>query len=424
MKYQEALNWLYTQLPMFQRIGAAAYKADLFNTLLVCKHLGNPEKKFKSIHIAGTNGKGSTSHLMASILQEAGYKVGLFTSPHLKDFRERIRINGEMIPEKKVLEFVVDNKAFFESNQLSFFEMTAALSFHHFATEKVDIAVIETGMGGRLDSTNVIEPILSLITNIGWDHMQFLGDTLEKIAIEKAGIIKPNTPIVISEIQDETKSVFEGIAKEKNAPIIFASQNFTTEKLIDKPESPTSEYITNGIQYLCPLKGNYQTNNLNAVFAVVEQLKNLDYKINNNELIRGIVNVKTNTGFKGRWEILGTKPLIIADTAHNKNGLQYVLSQLKLLTYNQLHIVLGFVNDKNVDEIIGMFPKEAIYYFTQANIPRAMPVNELYKKAIEAGLTGGIFESTELALNAAKQLAMEADVIYIGGSTFVVAELV
>lgn len=424
MNYKEALDWLYTQLPMFQRIGAAAYKADLFNTLLVCKHLGNPEKKIKSIHIAGTNGKGSSSHLLASVLQEAGYKVGLFTSPHLKDFRERIRINGEMIPEEEVLQFVLENKIFFESNQLSFFEMTAALSFYHFANEQVDVAVIETGMGGRLDSTNVIKPLLAIITNIGWDHTQFLGDTLEKIAVEKAGIIKENTPIIICETQPETQPVFEKIAKEKNAPITFVQEHFSTNKLNDDPSSPMCLYETNGTEYLSPLKGNYQNNNLSGVFAAVEQLRRLHFDIAQEHLKKGIENVKMNTGFKGRWEILGKDPLIIADTAHNKNGLEYVLTQLADLSYDQLHMVLGFVNDKNVDDILAMFPKRARYYFTQANIPRAMPVNELLDKARKAGLTGSSFDSTRVALDQAKLNANKNDIIYIGGSTFVVAELI
>ena len=404
MTYQETTAWLFDQLPMFQMQGASAYKKDLTNTLLLVEHLHHPETKFKSIHVAGTNGKGSTSSMIASVLQEAGFKVGLYTSPHLKDFRERIRINGEMISEEFVVDFVALNKPFFEENQLSFFEMTVGLAFDYFAKEQVDIAVIEVGMGGRLDSTNVITPLVSVITNIGLDHTQFLGDTLPKIAAEKAGIIKSNIPVVIGECLDETKSVFVAKSKIENAPIYFAQDN---------PD----------VFYECALLGDYQIHNKKTVLQTIKLLQ-AQFKIEENHIMLGLKNVILNTGLLGRWQILKQKPFVVCDTAHNSHGLKVVVSQISKHQFETLHVVLGVVNDKDLDTILPLFPKNAKYYFCKPNLPRGLNADLLQVKAANFGLQGEVFDSVSSAYIAALDVAQDADFIYIGGSTFVVAEIV
>ena len=404
MTYQETTTWLFNQLPMFQMQGASAYKKDLTNTLLLVEHLQHPETKFKSIHVAGTNGKGSTSSMIASILQEAGYKVGLYTSPHLKDFRERIRINGEMISEDFVVDFVAHNKSFFEANQLSFFEMTVGLAFDYFAKEQVDVAVIEVGMGGRLDSTNVITPLVSVITNIGFDHTQFLGDTLPKIAAEKAGIIKSNVPVVIGEYSEETKPVFVAKAKSENAQIYFAQDN--------------SE-----VTYECALLGDYQVHNKKTVLQAIELLQS-QFNIEEKHVKLGFKNVIQNTGLLGRWQILKQKPFTVCDTAHNSHGLKIVLNQIQKHHFESLHIVLGVVNDKDLDSILPLFPKNANYYFCKPNVPRGLEPQILQKKATEFGLSGEVFNSVSEAYEEAINLAKDSDFIYVGGSTFVVAEIV
>lgn len=404
MTYKETTDWMFSQLPMFQMQGASAYKKDLTNTLLLVNHLQHPEAKFKSIHVAGTNGKGSTSSMIASILQEAGYKVGLYTSPHLKDFRERIRINGKMISEDFVVDFVVQNKTFFEANQLSFFEMTVGLAFDYFAKEKVEAAVIEVGMGGRLDSTNVITPLVSVITNIGFDHTHFLGDTLPKIATEKAGIIKPKIPVVIGEYTEETKPVFITKAKSENAPIYFAQDN---------PE----------VTYECTLLGDYQVYNKKTVLQVIDLLKS-KFKIKEKHIKLGLKNVVQNTELLGRWQILKQKPFTVCDTAHNSHGLKIVLNQIQKHHFETLHVVLGVVNDKDLDSILPLFPKDANYYFCKPNVLRGLDPEILQKKATEFGLCGEVFNSVSEAYESSLNLANKSDFIYIGGSTFVVAEIV
>ena len=404
MNYRATLDWMFSRLPMYQRQGDSAFKKDLTNIQLFCDHLGNPQNGFKSIHVAGTNGKGSTSHMLASILQESGLKVGLYTSPHLKDFRERIRVNGIPIGEQSVIEFIDSNKAFLENQQLSFFEMTVGMAFDYFADEKVDIAVIEVGLGGRLDSTNIIHPILSVITNIGFDHMQFLGNTLPEIAFEKAGIIKNNTPVVISETQQETKPVFLNKSTSENAPIYFASD----EKFPDYP---------------CDLQGDYQKKNKAGVLKSIEILRKLDLKISETAIRKGLENVVKNTGLKGRWQIVREDPKVICDTAHNKEGLEIVLTQLKREKAENYFFVLGFVKEKNLDEVLALFPKKARYFFCKPDIPRGMDEHELQKKALERGINGQIYPSVKTAYRAALKVASKNDVIYVGGSTFVVAEM-
>jgi len=404
MTYKETLNWLFNQLPMFQNIGASAYKKDLTNTLLLVNHLGNPQQNFKSIHVAGTNGKGSTSSMIASVLMEAGYKVGLYTSPHLKDFRERITINGKQISREYVKKFVSNNKAFFESTQLSFFEMTVGLAFQYFSDKKVDIAIIEVGMGGRLDSTNVITPLLSVITNIGKDHTQFLGDTLEKIAFEKAGIIKPNIPVIIGEYTSETKPVFLEIAQKNNSEIHFAQE----EKHPDYP---------------CGLLGDYQFKNKKTVIETFRNLKS-DLIVSEENIKNGILNVVSNTNLQGRWQIVNEKPKVICDTAHNAHGLEIVMNQLKKEKFNQLHIVLGVVNDKDLDSVLPLFPKNAKYYFCKPKIQRGLEAKFLKTKANEFELKGNIYKSVSIAYKSALKNCTEKDLIYIGGSTFVVAEII
>lgn len=404
MKYSDTLDWLFSKLPMYQRQGKTAFKKDLTNSIALSNHLDNPENKFKSIHVAGTNGKGSCSHILASVLQEAGYKVGLYTSPHLKDFRERIKVNGKCISKNGVINFVKKNHDFLEKQALSFFEMTVGMAFEYFAKQKVDIAIIEVGLGGRLDSTNIILPELSIITNIGFDHTQFLGDTLPEIAYEKAGIIKKNVPTIIGETTIETKQVFEKIAKEKKSKLVFA-ENFNTEI------------------FPSDLKGNYQKNNIRTVLASIQTLKENGFDITTQNIKKGLLSVIKNTGLEGRWQIIGYEPKIICDTAHNIEGLQYTLQQLKQENYLQLHIVFGVVNDKNLDSILSLFPKNATYYFCKAQIPRALDANILQKEALKFNLKGDVSLSVKGALKNAKKAASKDDVIYVGGSTFVVAEV-
>jgi len=405
MNYQETTNWLFNQLPVYQLQGASAYKADLTNTILLAKHLNNPERSLKCIHVAGTNGKGSTSHLLASILQDAGYKVGLYTSPHLKDFRERIKINGEEISEKFVCEFVAKNKTFFEANDLSFFEMTVGLAFEYFVKEKTDINIIEVGMGGRLDSTNIITPLISVITNIGFDHTHFLGNTLESIAYEKAGIIKNNIPVVIGEYTTETKNVFLKKVNETNSEIYFASDLITEV-------------------YSSSLLGDYQIHNIKTVQETIKILQNQnEFKISLKNIKSGLINVIKNTGLQGRWQQLKTNPKVICDTAHNSHGLKIVLNQIKKEKFEQLHIVLGVVNDKDLDEILPLFPKKAKYYFCKPNISRGLDALILQQKAKDFKLIGKVYNSVSNAYQEAINKSSENDFIYIGGSTFVVAEV-
>ena len=429
MNYQQTLDYLYTQLPMFQRIGSAAYKANLDNTIALCDLLNNPEKKFKSIHIAGTNGKGSTSHFIASILQSAGLKVGLYTSPHLKDFRERIKINGEMIPEQDVVDFVEKCKPHFEIIQPSFFEMTVGLAFNYFASQNVDFAVIEVGLGGRLDSTNVIAPICSVITNISFDHSAILGNTLEKIAGEKAGIIKPKTPVIIGETQNEIKTVFVEKAKQSKASIIFADEKWKVSNVhpiqLEKPYLSMDVSGKNQAIHLeSELLGLYQQKNIPAVLSVIELLNEKGFTISKKNVAEGIKNVVTQTGLLGRWQILSTDPLVVADTAHNEAGIKQLLLQIKQTPHKRLHFVLGMVNDKDITTILELLPKNASYYYCKANIQRALNAEELAIQAEKMGLKGKIFSSVPEALKFAKSAAKSVDLVLVGGSTFTVAEVV
>lgn len=402
MTYQETLDWMFAQLPMYQKQGKTAFKKDLTNTIVLAKHLGNPERKFKSIHVGGTNGKGSTSHMIASILQEAGYKVGLYTSPHLKNFTERIRINGEEISRDSVKDFIVKNKPFLERQGVSFFEMTVGMAFNEFAKQNVDIAVVEVGLGGRLDSTNIITPEVSVITNIGLDHTQFLGETLVEIASEKAGIIKNSVPVVIGERQKETTLVFERKAEECGVELVFASDNYEI--------------------YSTDLLGDYQLHNSRTAVRAVKELK--DYVISKESIENGLLNVVRNTNLKGRWQILQGLPKIICDTAHNKEGLSYVLAQLSKENYKRLHILLGVVSDKKLENVLPMFPKEAVYYFCRPNIPRGLSEEKLKEKAKKYGLRGESYSSVNDGYKSLKINLKENDLAYVGGSTFVVAEII
>ncbi|KJD37036.1 tetrahydrofolate synthase [Tamlana sedimentorum] len=405
MTYQETLNWMFAQLPMYQKQGKTAFKKDLTNTIKLAKHLNNPEKRFKSIHVAGTNGKGSTSHMLASILQEAGYKVGLYTSPHLKDFRERIKINGQVVSKQFVMGFIRRNRAFFEENKLSFFEMTVGMAFDYFAKQKVDIAVVEVGMGGRLDSTNIITPEVSVITNIGLDHTQFLGTTLKEIAGEKGGIIKPNVPVVVGETQSETTPVFKLLADNNNASIMFADDCVT--------ETFESD-----------LKGTYQEKNKKTVVCTVRELLALGYSISKENLRSGFLRTIKNTGLMGRWQILQEDPKVICDTGHNKEGLVYVINQLNNETFNKLHIVFGVVNDKDLKPILPLLPKEATYYFCKPEISRGLNEKVLQKIFKDNDLHGRTYESVNESYKSALKAANVNDLIFVGGSTFVVAEII
>lgn len=421
---------MYSQLPMFQRSGPAAYKPDLGNTIAICNLLQNPQNNFTSIHIAGTNGKGSTSHMLASILQEAGYKTGLYTSPHLKDFRERIKVNGQMIPKKYVAEFISKYHKAFDEIKPSFFEMTVGLAFDYFSKEKVDIAIIEVGLGGRLDSTNVITPILSVITNISFDHMNLLGDTLPKIASEKAGIIKFNIPVVIGETDNQTKEVFIQKANQQSTNIYFADKYYSIKNVSEY--NPLQNYFTADIyngdnlvykKLMCGLNGEYQYKNILTVLQSIVLVKE-KLKISEENIRNGILKVVENTGLMGRWQIINKNPLAICDTGHNEAGINYVLNQINKIPFEKLHFVIGVVNDKEVDKILEMLPKNATYYFCKANIPRALSESDLFHKSKEKGLSGNSYNSVENAYKAAINSASKNDLIFVGGSTFVVAEVV
>jgi dihydrofolate synthase/folylpolyglutamate synthase len=435
MLYQETIDYLYTRLPMFSRIGAAAIKPNLDNTIAICAFLGHPEKKIKTIHIAGTNGKGSTSHMLASIFQEAGYKTGLYTSPHLYDFRERIKVNGQMCSQDFVIDFTNKIKPCIEKIAPSFFEITVGMAFDYFVQEKVDIAIIETGLGGRLDSTNVITPELSIITNIGFDHMALLGNTLEAIASEKAGIIKKETPVVIGATDSVTKKVFEEQANKENAPIYFAEdliefksfqnnwQNALFEfyqpliHLLDAPLFPKNFTIE------CDLPAKYQAKNLKAVLVATQLLSTMGWKLTANKVIKALSQVKKNNGLMGRWECIQDSPRVILDVAHNEHGVIALLEQLASLQYQQLHIVTGMVKDKDVQSVLNLLPKSALYYFTQSHIPRALPVHDLVAQATAVGLNGDAFEDVNIALKDAIKNANHNDLILVIGSVYLVAEV-
>ena len=399
MDYKRSVEYLFQRLPMYQRSGIAAYKKDIGNIIKACKILNNPEKKIKTIHIAGTNGKGSTAHMLASILQEAGYKTGLYTSPHLKDFRERIKINGKTIDKKYIINFIKENQLEFEKINMSFFEFTVAMAFNYFTESKVDIAIIETGLGGRLDSTNIINPELSIITNIGLDHTNLLGNTIEKIAFEKAGIIKKNTPIIIGRKQDKTKEIFKSIAKEKNAKLYYN----------DNPKNITTD-----------VKGDYQNENIGTAIKAIEVL---NWNISNEQINKGINNILKNTGLEGRWQKLSENPLTICDVGHNEDGIKNILRQIEKTKFNKLHFIFGSVNDKVLTNVFKLLPKKAKYYFCAAKIDRALQTNILKQRAEEFNLYGDEFSSVNQAYINAKENASKDDLIFIGGSTFIVAEV-
>lgn len=429
MNYNETINWMFNKLPMYQRIGAAAYKADLNSTIKILDYLNNPQDNFKSVHIAGTNGKGSVSHSLASVFQEAGYKTGLYTSPHLRDFRERIRINGNMIPENNVVEFIDKHKNKLEELELSFFEMTVAMAFDYFKNENVDIAIIEVGMGGRLDSTNIIKPELSIITNISLDHVKFLGDSEDKIAVEKAGIIKKMIPVVIGETQIKTKDVFIEKAKAENSEIFFADKIFQCERITENDilDYQSFNIYKNNKEYInelkFPLLGNYQNKNLKTIICAIDILKNT-FSINENHIKNGLFNVIKNTSLMGRWQIIQKKPLVIADTGHNVAGITEIINQLSEINYSKLHFVLSVVNDKDIDSILQLLPKNAEYYFCKADIPRGLDVNILAEKARSSGLKGNCYNSVNEAYTTACANAKDEDLVFVGGSNFTVAEII
>jgi dihydrofolate synthase/folylpolyglutamate synthase len=431
--YNEVIDYLYKRLPVFHRIGPAAYKASLDNIIKLCNALGNPQKQFPVIHIAGTNGKGSTSHYLASVLQSAGYKnVGLHTSPHLKDFRERIKVNGIPMPEQDVVDFVNKNKNLTEQIDCSFFELSVAMTFWYFAKQKCDIAVIETGLGGRLDSTNIVDPIVSVITNISFDHMALLGNTLPSIAAEKAGIIKPYKPVVIGETQIETTPIFKQKAKENYSPIFFADSVYKIDGAAQVQENGklylSLDVLKNGKPFLqnpkSELNGFYQQKNICTVLATIDVLNEKGYHINEQAIRDGIAKVVSQTGLLGRWQTISNSPLTIADTGHNEAGIKEVLAQLNATPHKQLHFVFGMVNDKDPDKVLALLPKNAIYYFCKANIPRALNEKELATIAGKFGLLGQSFPTVKEALTAAQETAATDDLVFVGGSTFIVAEAI
>lgn len=407
MDYQDTLTYLYNSTPMFQQVGGSAYKEGLENTLALDEHFGHPHRKFRTIHVAGTNGKGSCSHTIAAILQEAGYSVGLYTSPHLVDFRERIRVNGQPIPEEYVIRFVEEERCFFEPLHPSFFELTTAMAFRYFADVEIDVAVIEVGLGGRLDCTNIIHPDLCIITNISLDHTQFLGNTLPQIAREKAGIIKSDIPVVIGETTPETKAVFQKRAGEVNAPIYFAEEN-------GREDYP-------GIEY--ELKGLYQKKNSRTILTALPLLKEAGYRLDEQSVRRGFAHVTELTGLMGRWQKLQDYPTLICDTGHNVGGITYIVEQLKQQAFHNLHIIIGMVNDKDIQGVLALLPEDAIYYFTQASVKRALPANDLQKLAESAGLKGNCYPDVPSAVRAAQEKSLPEDFIFVGGSSFIVADL-
>jgi len=432
MDYAQTLDYLYTQLPMFTRVGTSAYKEDLTNTIELCKRLDNPQDRFKSVHIGGTNGKGSTSHMLAAILQVAGYKTGLYTSPHLRDFRERVRINGEMISEQQVIDFVVDHQKDFEAIQPSFFEMTVGLAFDIFAKEQVDIAVVEVGLGGRLDSTNIITPLLSVITNIGWDHMNILGDTLQLIAGEKAGIIKQGVPVIIGEHQPDIASIFLQKAAKEEADITFSSDEWEVNSKINNQQSKAEILdleignISKSINYnlQLDLTGSYQLKNIKTVLSAVNELRKQGFVITDGHLQTSLRQVKTLTGLHGRWEVLSTAPLTICDTGHNPEGIKEVLKNIAATPFKHLHFVIGMVNDKDISKVLSMLPTNAMYYFCRPDIPRGLEAEIIKEQAVAFGLHGEAYPNVKAALSAAQQQAKKNDLVFVGGSTFVVAEVV
>ena len=405
MKYEDVVAWMFSKLPMYQNKGKVAFKKDLTNIHLFSEYLNHPEKTFKSVHVAGTNGKGSTSHMLASILQESGYKVGLYTSPHLRDFRERIKINGNPVSKHYVVDFIQSNRDFLETNSLSFFEMTVGMAFKFFSHQNVDIAIVEVGLGGRLDSTNIIIPEVSVITNIGFDHTQFLGDSLEKIAAEKAGIIKENIPVIIGETNVGTKPVFQQIAYKNKAPISFTDEVYQMD-------------------YDSDLKGSYQSLNIKLAVKTILELNKKGFKIHEKGIVNGLRKVITNTGLKGRWQIIEKNPTIIADVAHNREGLVFTMNQIKTMDFHKLHIVLGVVNDKNLNTIIDLFPIEAQYYFCKPSVQRGLSEILLKEYFTQKGYRGEAYNSVNEGLENAKNCAQINDLIYVGGSTFVVAEII
>ncbi|MDE3235520.1 MAG: bifunctional folylpolyglutamate synthase/dihydrofolate synthase [Bacteroidota bacterium] len=427
MNYQQTIDYLFHKLPMFSKLGAAAFRKDLTNTIALCEALGNPQQKFKSIHIAGTNGKGSTSHMLAAILQQAGYKTGLYTSPHLKDFRERIKINGHFCTEEFVVDFTERIQPLIEQLNPSFFEITVAMAFDYFAQQQVDVAVIEVGLGGRLDSTNIITPELSVITNIGWDHMNMLGDTLDKIAGEKAGIIKPQIPVVIGESLPETHQVFIAKADQEKAPIVFAQEQ---RYVADWKYEHHLLHVTiatrnndNRAHYDLDLTGVYQTKNLLTVLEAVQELNMQGWQLSNETVHTALQQVKRTTGLHGRWELLHSSPAIIADVGHNVDGMKQIVQQLELSDYQHLHIIIGMVKDKDVDSVLKVLPHHALYYFTQSHIPRALEATSLQQKAKAYGLEGQCFNNVNLAVQQALQHAHKKDLILICGSVFLVGEV-
>jgi dihydrofolate synthase/folylpolyglutamate synthase len=428
MNYQETIEYLYAQLPVYHRIGKAAYKGNLNNSIALDQYFGHPHKKFRTVHIAGTNGKGSVSHMIASVLQEAGYKTGLYTSPHLLDYRERIKINGSMIPEEEVVLFVEKNKDILHMVGASFFEMSVAMAFDYFARAGVDVAVIEVGLGGRLDSTNIISPVLSVITNIGHDHMDLLGDSLEKIAGEKAGIIKKNVPSVVGEKNNITRNVFIEISAQTGSELFFAEDLFECWlEEMDMNSGDRKYYLIQSdraekLWGESPLGGNYQSKNISVVACATTVLRR-HFEITPENFVNGIKNIVLNTGLKGRWQILGNSPLIICDTGHNREGLEFVMEQVKSISKRKLHIIIGFVNDKDLSGVLHLFPGDALYYFTKASVPRALDERILEEVAGKYGLMGESFENVELALLSARKNATTEDMIFIGGSTFIVADL-
>ena len=427
MNYQEAVEYLYTQTPLFQNVGQEAYKEGLYNTVTIDRHLGCPHKLYKTIHVAGTNGKGSVSHTLAAILQASGLKTGLYTSPHLTDFRERIRVNGKPVSPDFVVKFIEQNRDFLEPLHPSFFEVTTAMAFSWFAEQEVDVAVIETGLGGRLDCTNIIKPVLSIITNIGFDHMKFLGDTLSGIAFEKAGIIKKSVPVIIGEHTDETRQVFERKAEEVNTKIVFAQDNckIISHKYVNpsKVIYETADFpnLESGLAGLC------QEKNANTILTAIAELKHKRFSIPETAIRKGFKDVCRMTGLRGRWQLVSKKPDIICDTGHNSHGLKYIAWHLEELAtkpgFGQLRIVLGMVNDKDVTDVLALMPRNARYYFTQASVKRALDANSLKEMAKAAGLTGRVFRSVAQAVSTAQSEASPEDLIFVGGSTFVVADL-
>ena len=423
MNYQDTLDYLYENLPMYQRVGDTALKKDLTNISRLCEELGNPQHKFMSVHIAGTNGKGSTAHMLAAVLQAAGYKTGLYTSPHLKEFTERIRINGKEVSKDYVTEFVNDNRDRFDEINPSFFEMTVAMAFSYFAKEKVDIAIIEVGLGGRLDSTNIITPLISIITSIGLDHQKFLGDTLPLIAQEKAGIMKRNMPVVVSRSQSSVIPVLINHARITGAPVYFADIYYKFEEIPGEDGKMHVRNCVNNTSFEMDLPGSYQVKNLPGVFKAIELLRGMGYPINYQQVTHALANTIELTGIKGRWQVLSNEPMTICDTGHNTMALKEIIKQLKDYNYRQLHMVIGMVSDKDVEPMLELMPKDALYYFCEPNIPRALDADSLYERATGLGLNGKIVRDVNEAIGSAQKNAQSDDLIFIGGSTFVVAEI-